>query len=97
DIAFFVADHRAPDHEYSAASHSHSEDEIIHMLDGTLHVGPVLVPAGASIAVPAHRRYGFRSPGGYRFLNYRAAVSTMTSGAGRDTILETVDAVRAAR
>ena len=51
------------DEAHTAASHLHSEDEIIHVLDGELQVGPQTVKAGMSVAIPAGRRYGFRTPG----------------------------------
>jgi quercetin dioxygenase-like cupin family protein len=71
-----------------AASHLHSEDEIIHVLDGELQVGPQTVRAGMSVAIPAGRRYGFRTPGAYRFLNYRKDASTYTGAPGTDPVVE---------
>jgi hypothetical protein len=49
----------------------HSEDEIIHVLDGELLVGPLVIGPGTSIAIPAERRYSFRTRAGFRFVNYR--------------------------
>jgi quercetin dioxygenase-like cupin family protein len=71
-------------------SHFHSEDEIIHMLEGAIQVGPLLISSGMSIAIPAGRRYGFRTQGPYAFLNYRRDASTTTLAPGTAPILETV-------
>ncbi len=72
-----------------AASHVHSQDEIIHVLDGELHVGPQVVGAGMAVAIPAGRRYGFRTPGPYRFINYRRDASTFTGAPGSQPVVET--------
>lgn len=61
-------------------SHSHSEDELIHVTQGTLQVGRDAVTAGMTIAVRGGRRYGFRTPGPYEFINYRADISTIVKG-----------------
>jgi mannose-6-phosphate isomerase-like protein (cupin superfamily) len=78
----------ASDEAHTAASHLHSEDEIIHVLDGELQVGPQTVKAGMSVAIPAGRRYGFRTPGAYKFINYRNDVSTFTGAPGSDPVAE---------
>jgi uncharacterized cupin superfamily protein len=75
---------------HSASSHLHSEDEIIHVLEGELRVGTLTVPAGTSIAVPANLRYSFRTSQPFRFLNYRADVSTILLKPGSKPILEPV-------
>lgn len=64
-------------HEYVSAPHSHSADELIHVLDGELQVGRRVLGPGSTVAVSADRRYGFRSPG-FGFLNYRPHVATIT-------------------
>jgi quercetin dioxygenase-like cupin family protein len=74
---------------HTAASHLHSQDEIIHVLDGELQVGPQTVRAGMSVAIPAERRYGFRTPGPYRFINYRRDASTFTGAPGTEPVVET--------
>jgi quercetin dioxygenase-like cupin family protein len=76
-------------------SHSHSEDEIIHVLGGEISVGPAPVTTGMSIAIPANRRYGYRASGDYTFLNYRRDVATATSTPGSEPKLETVATRRA--
>jgi hypothetical protein len=76
------------DEAHVAASHLHSEDEIIHVIDGELQVGPQTLRPGMSVAIPAGRRYGFRTPGAYRFMNYRKAASTFTGAPGTDPVVE---------
>ena len=41
-----------------------------------------------SVAIPAGRRYGFRTPGAYRFLNYRKDASTYTGAPGTNPVVE---------
>ncbi len=60
--------------------HIHTQDEIIHVLQGELHVGKIVVPAGKSIAIKANIRYGFTTPGPALFLNYRADASYYDDG-----------------
>jgi quercetin dioxygenase-like cupin family protein len=93
-ITFFLYDGSAFADGYTGASHFHSEDEIIHMLEGELHVGPLTVLPGAAIAVPAELRYGLRTPGPYRYLDYRADVSTAVVKPGSEPVLETVANLR---
>lgn len=74
---------------YRAASHTHSQDELIHVLGGELHLGKVVAPPGTTLAIPAEHRYGFRSPDcGYAFLNYRRDVSTYVTTPGSPALLE---------
>jgi mannose-6-phosphate isomerase-like protein (cupin superfamily) len=95
-IAFFLYGYLdAPVTEpYTAASHLHSEDEIIHVLEGTLQVGPVRIDAGMSVAIPEGVRYGFRTSGRFRFLNYRRDVALYTTTPGSAPALETVAELR---
>jgi quercetin dioxygenase-like cupin family protein len=76
-IAFFMVD-CANAEGFASTSHTHSEDEIIHVLEGGLQVGPLKVDPGMSIAVPRDVRYGFRTTGPFRFLNYRRDVAAFT-------------------
>lgn len=73
---------------YRSSSHSHSEDEIIHVLKGALQVGPATVAAGMSVAIGANERYGFTSKGDFMFLNYRRDVASFTGKPGTEPILE---------
>ena len=60
-----------------SAPHSHSSDELLHVLDGEIVVGRRHLGPGTTIAIHANRRYGFRSDG-FGFLNYRSGLATMT-------------------
>jgi quercetin dioxygenase-like cupin family protein len=52
--------------------HAHSEDEIIAVIEGEIHVGSTVLRAGSSLAIDAYTLYGFRTgPDGVRFLNFR--------------------------
>jgi quercetin dioxygenase-like cupin family protein len=64
------------------SSHSHSQDELIRVLDGELHFGPDVAGAGMTAAIPADRRYAFRASAPFTFLNYRAGPSSITKGDG---------------
>lgn len=74
DLVLFVT---GRDHEYVSAPHSHSSDELLHVLTGEVHVGRRVLGPGSTVAVAAGVRYGFRSPG-FSFLNYRPHVATIT-------------------
>lgn len=93
-IAMFTIDGRAIEGEYVASSHVHSEDEIIHVTEGELKVGSLRVSSGMSIAVPSSLRYGFRTSGPFRFINYRPDLSTYLGSPGTEPILETVATLR---
>jgi uncharacterized cupin superfamily protein len=62
-----------------ASSHSHSQNELIRVLDGELRFGGRTVSAGMTAAVPADRRYAFQTSKPFLFLNYRPGPSTMSS------------------
>lgn len=94
-IAYFLVDGRDATDGYVGRSHLHSKDEILHVLDGEVRVGQVSIGAGESIAIPANRRYGFRTPEGFRFLNYRGDAATATFAPGSTPILETLEALTA--
>jgi quercetin dioxygenase-like cupin family protein len=74
DITLFVTG-RARNHE--SPIHSHSSDELIHVLDGSITVGKRVAGAGSTLVIAAGQRYGFKSDG-FSFLNYRPGVATMT-------------------
>jgi hypothetical protein len=58
---------------YESAAHSHSQDELIYVLDGELHLGSLRVGPGDTLSVPGLVRYRFSTGAdGYRFLNYSA-------------------------
>jgi hypothetical protein len=89
-ITFFLYDGSVFSDGYVGVSHVHSEDEIMHVLEGELKVGPLVVSPGTSIAVPRELRYSFRTEGPFRYLNYRADVSTAVVRPGSTPVLETV-------
>jgi hypothetical protein len=89
-ITFFLYDGTVFAEGYVGVSHVHSEDEIMHVLDGKLHVGPLVAGPGVSIAVPGGLRYSFRTKGPFRYLTYRADVSTAVVQPGSTPVLETV-------
>jgi hypothetical protein len=62
--------------EYVSATHSHSTDELIHLLWGQVRLGSLELGAGDTLAVAKDKRYAFRSgPNGFGFLNYRKNAS----------------------
>lgn len=70
--------------QYVSETHSHSQDELIHLLWGELRLGSQVVRPGDTLAIAADRRYGFRSgEAGFGFLNYRRDASQQT--VARDT------------
>lgn len=71
--------YNARDGSHIAEPHSHSEDELIHLLAGEIRLGAHVVGAGDTLAIAAGRRYGFRSAGGFCFVNYRRDASQHTS------------------
>jgi quercetin dioxygenase-like cupin family protein len=74
DVTLFTTG-RAMRHESPA--HSHSADELLHVLDGEIVVGRRHLGPGTTIAIHADRRYAFHSAG-FTFLNYRPTLATMT-------------------
>ncbi|HLY84527.1 MAG TPA: cupin domain-containing protein [Acidimicrobiales bacterium] len=57
--------------KYRSAAHSHSQDELIHVLEGELLLGSYRIGPGDTLAVPANVRYRFETgERGYGFLNY---------------------------
>ena len=58
-------------------SHSHSEAQLQHVLDGSIKVGGFTVDAGMTFAVPSDYRYGNRSPEPWEIVVYRRDVSLM--------------------
>lgn len=64
--------------EYESPTHSHSVDELIHVLWGRIQLGSHVLGPGDTLAVEADRRYGFRAPDGFGFLNYRCDASEQT-------------------
>jgi hypothetical protein len=62
--------------QYASAVHSHTQDELIHVLGGRIRVGSQWAEPGDTLAVPADVRYRFSTAeDGYAFINYRADAS----------------------
>jgi len=71
------------DAEWRSAPHSHSADEILYLLRGTIHLGSYRLDPGDAVAIAGGRRYAFRSgPDGFAFLNYRRDASEQTTAGG---------------
>ena len=61
---------------YTSEPHSHTQDELIHVVSGALALGRQRVEPGDTLAIAAGVRYGFRGDdGGFLFLNYRSDAS----------------------
>ena len=65
---------------FESSAHSHSQDELIHVLRGEIRVGRRMVGVGDTLWVAAARRYKLYSgDDGVHFINYRRDASVMTS------------------
>lgn len=74
---------------YESPVHTHSQDELVHVLHGEIQVGSLAAGPGETIFVAANQPYQFRAgPGGFGFLNYRQAASLMTIRATGQQIVE---------
>jgi mannose-6-phosphate isomerase-like protein (cupin superfamily) len=78
----------------ASASHMHSEDELLHVLEGSLRAGRVHVPAGSTVFVPGGLRYAIRSDVACTLVNFRRDASTVVFTPGEEPHLETVGAAR---
>jgi quercetin dioxygenase-like cupin family protein len=68
--------HSASAERYSSQVHSHTADELIHLLSGSVRVGSTWVEPGDTLAIPADVKYRFESGDqGYEFVNYRPDAS----------------------
>jgi quercetin dioxygenase-like cupin family protein len=68
---------------YQSAPHSHSQDELIHVVVGGINLGRRRLGPGDTLAIAAGARYGFRGDDdGFVFLNYRrdASLQLLTRG-----------------
>jgi quercetin dioxygenase-like cupin family protein len=72
---------------YESAAHSHSQDELIHVLQGELQLGAYRAGPGDTLAIAKDVRYRFRSDG-FAFLNYRRDVSHQTIDRDDPPVLE---------
>ena len=66
---------------YVSEPHSHSEDELIHVVSGAIVLGSHRVEPGDTLAIAAGARYGFRGDeDGFVFVNYRRDASQQMWG-----------------
>lgn len=73
---FYVPDSHTP-------LHSHSEDEVIFILDGAMRLGAKLYGPGSAVAIHANTKYKFDAgPEGLSFVNFRGATPTYTPADG---------------
>ncbi len=70
-------------------SHTHTQDELLYVLDGSLIVGGSEHGPGTCVAIPALTRYSLTSgPRGFAILNYRRDVSVQAYRPGEPDELE---------
>jgi len=70
--------------------HSHSQDEIIYLIDGAVSMGTYTFGPGTAVSIPADVRYALTAQdGGHRFLNFRRDVSWQIYELGSEPIIET--------
>jgi len=68
--------HVGRDSVYDSSAHSHTEDELIHVIEGEILLGRQKVGVGDTLAIGGDVRYKFRGgDNGFRFLNYRRDAS----------------------
>jgi hypothetical protein len=71
------------DADVATVPHSHSEDEVIFVIGGSLRAGARVFGPGTAMAVAAHATYGFHSgPDGLSFINFRGTSPTYRSADG---------------
>jgi hypothetical protein len=75
DIALF---HTRPGPGFRFPSHRHSVDEMLYVIAGDLRSGPLRIPPGSALAVPAMHRYSLTSLEGHELLTYRAGPSEIS-------------------
>ena len=74
-------------HAFESSIHSHSQDELIHVLEGEIELGSLHIAAGDTLFVAADQLYRLRAgDSGFAFLNFRRAGSRMRVQ-GRDELL----------
>jgi hypothetical protein len=65
--------------------HSHSEDEVIFVRDGSMRLGNKLYGAGTAIAIQAHAKYAFSTgPDGLSFINFRGTSPSYIAADGTE-------------
>lgn len=70
--------------------HSHSEDEIIYLLEGRISMGAYELEKGSALCVPGNVRYSLVGGAeGHRFINFRRDVSEQIYERNSEPLLET--------
>jgi hypothetical protein len=85
-ISLFRVDHR---HGFAGDFHSHSQDEIIYVMNGSVELGRREYGPGTAFCITANTRYRVAYPHGGDFLNYRADVSEHRTSDSNAPALET--------
>ena len=79
--------------KYEQEAHSHSQDELLHVVSGSIRVGRRFVGPGDTLSIDAHTRYRFwPGPEGFEVLNYRRDASEMSFPDGRPILPEGAEA-----
>lgn len=74
---------------HRSAPHSHTQDELIHVVAGGINLGRRHVGPGDTVAITAGARYGFRGDDdGFVFLNYRRDASQHIAGSSSTPRME---------
>lgn len=74
---------------YVSAPHSHTEDELIHLISGEINVGRTVLGAGDTLAIAGNVRYAFRGgDNGFVFINYRRDASKQLFPGDRPELIE---------
>jgi hypothetical protein len=74
---------------YRSAPHSHTQDELIHVVAGGINLGRRRLGPGDTVAIAADARYGFRGDDeGFVFVNYRRDASRQMWGRGTTPRME---------
>lgn len=74
---------------FESPIHSHSQDELIHVLHGEISLGSLSVRPGETLFIAANQPYQLRSgEAGFGFLNYRRDASEMTTRPGGEKTVE---------
>jgi hypothetical protein len=70
-------------------SHYHTEDEIILIVSGAIHLGSRVLEPGTALAIDADTTYAFKTgPDGLSFINYRATDPSIAIVLRGQTVLE---------
>lgn len=79
-----------PNEEPRGKAHSHSQDEIIYLLDGSFSMGAHSFEPFTALSIPGDVRYALvGGAAGHRFVNFRRDVSEQSYAGGIGPLLET--------